>query len=31
MTEPPETVAPAGDRYYYPKGGYYYELVINQE
>jgi hypothetical protein len=27
----PETVAPADDRYYYPEGGYFYELADDQE
>jgi hypothetical protein len=29
--EAPDTAAPADDRYYYPEGGYYFKLVIDQE
>jgi hypothetical protein len=33
MTEPPETAALVNDfcYHYYPEGGYYYELVDDQE
>jgi hypothetical protein len=27
----PEIAAPADDSYYYPKGGYFYELADHQE